>query len=92
MRRFVLAAAIAASVAANPAYAHQSGECDDTLALTVRIAEGKARVADWLLKELNTFRDVERLLSLMSTYMDTDAFFMEMSEKLVECLKGTEPK
>lgn len=82
----VFAAILFALLAPEPGRAHTSGECDHTLSLTVRLAEGKARVAGWLLNELNTFRDPEQIISLVSTYLDTDTLFMETSQELIECL------
>ena len=82
----IFAAILFALSAPEPGRAHSSGECDHTLALTVRLAEGKARVAGWLLNELNTFRDTEQIISLVSTYLDTDTLFMETSKELINCL------
>ena len=81
-----LLAATLLVAAPEPSRAHISEECDHTLSLTVRLAEGKARVAGWIMDELNTFRDVEEILSLVSVYMDTDTLFMESSQDLIECL------
>ena len=89
-RSFSLACALAVMLATSSAAAHTPAECDHVLALTVRLAEGKARVAGWLLNELNTFRDAEEIISLMSTYLDTDTLFMETSEELIECVAGEE--
>ena len=91
-RSFFPACALAVMLATSSAAAHTPTTCDHTLALTVRLAEGKAKVAGWLLNEINTSRDTEAIISLMGTYFDTDTLFMETSEELIECLgRADEP-
>lgn len=86
--RTMIAALLLVLVCGPQAEAHIPEECEPELSHSVRLADGKTKVGGWIVKEIDTFKDIDNIFSLMRTYMTTDTLFMEQSERIIECIKS----